>query len=232
MAPFEVRLPTVDMRKWRLQRNVSAMKCAAKVAVYLAVVVVATVSPLVTPVAAQLFGNRARPQVTRPSGPVWQVIRRNCTGCHGIDDYAFFALDRAGWQSLIETKHEGSQVGMSTQDLDILLDWLVSTFGPDSTPFPRRYIPPEITTLFTDPEANRLLNRACVQCHDLKQVNESRFPADQWRVILAAMRQRGAVLTDEELEKMVEWLGRTKGINAQQQARSMSAHMTSGKWAN
>ncbi len=192
------------------------MKRAFKVAVYLTAVVAATASLPVTPLAAQQFGNRARPQVRRPSGPVWQVIRKNCTGCHGIDDYAFFALDRAGWQSLIETKHKGARVGISNQDLDILLDWLASKFGPDSTPFPRRYIPREIATFFTDPEANRLLNRACVQCHDLKPVNEARFPADQWRVILAAMRQRGAVLTDEELEKMVEWLGRTKGVNPQQ----------------
>jgi hypothetical protein len=177
------------------------------------VIVAASITPLVTPVAAQ-FGNRAtRPQVTRPSGPVWQVIRKNCTGCHGIDDYAFFAMDRAGWRSLIEAEHKESKVTISDQELGVLLDWLVSKFGPDSTPFPRTYVPPEITTFYTDLEANRLLNRACVQCHDLKRINESRFSADRWRVILVAMRERGAVLADEELEKLVEWLGRTKGIN-------------------
>ena len=27
--------------------------------------------------------------------PVWEVIRKNCTSCHGIDDYAFYALDQS-----------------------------------------------------------------------------------------------------------------------------------------
>src|SRR6266446_1839910 len=117
----------------------------------------ATVLIAVTPAFAQLSGRPIRPQVTRPDGPVWQVIRKNCTVCHGIDDYAFFSLDKAGWQSLIETKHksplaEGAPV-LSDQDRIILLDWLVTKFGPTSTPFPRTYVPPEITEFFSDPEA-------------------------------------------------------------------------------
>ncbi len=40
-------------------------------------------------IALPLIGqNRAtRPKIERPDGPVWEVIRRNCTACHGIDDY-------------------------------------------------------------------------------------------------------------------------------------------------
>ena len=47
---------------------------------------------LAAPLSAQIGRRPARPQVTRPDGAVWQVIRKNCTACHGIDDYAFFAL--------------------------------------------------------------------------------------------------------------------------------------------
>ncbi len=169
----------------------------------------------VTPVAAQ--DRRAtRPQVIRPTGPVWQVIRKNCTSCHGIDDYAFFAMDRGGWQTLIETKHKDHPVSVSEEQRSILLDYLVSKFGPDSTAFPRSYVPPEITEFLSDPEATRVLSRSCVSCHDMKRVNDSRFAPDRWRVIMVAMRERGAVLTDEELEGLVEWLGRVKGINPNQ----------------
>src|SRR6202011_2466317 len=84
-----------------------------------------------TPLAAQ--GRRpTRPQVVRPDGPVWQVIRKNCTTCHGIDDYAFFALDRAGWQALIENKHKTDGIVLSDGDRNTLLDWLVAKFRPDS----------------------------------------------------------------------------------------------------
>ena len=49
---------------------------------------------------AQLGGRPTRPQVVPPQGPVRQVIFKNCTSCHGIDDYAYNALDRAGWDAL------------------------------------------------------------------------------------------------------------------------------------
>ena len=47
-------------------------------------------------------GAPTRPQVVPPQGPVRQVIFKNCTSCHGIDDYAYNALDRAGWDALID----------------------------------------------------------------------------------------------------------------------------------
>jgi hypothetical protein len=70
---------------------------------------------------------------------VWEVIRKNCTACHGIDDYAFFALDRAGWQKLLESKHKSGGADLSEADRNLLLDWLVSKFGPETKPtFHRR----------------------------------------------------------------------------------------------
>jgi hypothetical protein len=163
---------------------------------------------------AQIGRRPTRPQVTRPDGPVWQVIRANCTACHGIDDYAFFALDKAGWQSLIESKHQGfGGAALSDQDRNILLDWLAAKFGPDTKPFPRTYIPPEITTFFSDPEANRLIDRACTSCHARDRVEQARYPEERWRVLAVDMRERGAKLSDEELERLVEWLGRVWGTN-------------------
>jgi hypothetical protein len=157
-----------------------------------------------------------RPQVQLPDGPVRSIIRKNCTACHGIDDYAFFALDRAGWQKLIETKHKSGDAPIPDKDLGLLLDWLVGKFGPNTKPFPRTYVAPEITTFFSDPEAKRLLDRACTTCHDIERVNQARRAEEGWRVLLVDMRERGAQLTDEELERLVEWLGRVKGTNQNQ----------------
>jgi hypothetical protein len=102
-----------------------------------------------------------RPKAERPDGPVWEVIRNHCNACHGIDDYAFFAQDGAAWQKLIADKHKSGEIDLSDGDRNVLLDWLVSKFGPDTKPFPRTYVAPGITTFFSDPEAIRLLNRAC-----------------------------------------------------------------------
>ena len=165
------------------------------------------------PASAQLSGRPIRPQITRPDGAVWQVIRKNCTSCHGIDDYAFFALDEAGWQSLLDSKHKAGDVVLTDADRNTLLDWLSVKFGPNTKPFPRTYIPPEITTFFSDPEAKRLLDRACASCHPLERVENARNPEERWRVIAVEMRERGAKLSDEELERLVEWLGRVWGTN-------------------
>jgi cytochrome c2 len=167
-------------------------------------------------VAAQ-FGNKpTRPQVEPPKGPVREVLFKRCTSCHGIDDYAYNALDRAGWNTLIDDKHKDLPVTLTGKDRELVLDWVVLKFGPDSRPFPRAYIPPEITTYFSDAEADALVSRACSTCHSVDRVNEARNSPDRWRVVSLDMRQRGAKLSDEELEKLVEWLGRTKGTNPNQ----------------
>jgi cytochrome c553 len=168
------------------------------------------------PVFAQ-FGNKpTRPQVEPPKGPVREVLFKHCASCHGIDDYAYNALDRAGWNTLIDSKHRDLPVTLTGKDRDLVLDWVVSKFGPGSRPFPRAYIPPEITTYFSDAEASALISRACGTCHGVERVNDARNSPDRWRVVSLDMRQRGAKLSDEELEKLVEWLGRTKGTNPNQ----------------
>ena len=167
---------------------------------------------------AAQFGNKpTRPSVVAPQGEVRKVILRHCTMCHGIDDYAYNALDRSAWLDLLDAKHEHKFATMlSTADRDVLLDWLVVKFGPKTKPFPRTYVPPEITTYFSDAEASALTARACTGCHAIDRVNDARFSPDRWRVVTVDMRERGAKITDEELEKLVEWLGRTKGTNPNQ----------------
>jgi len=165
-------------------------------------------------IAAQIGGRPARPVVIPPQGPVRQVIFKNCTSCHGIDDYAFNAWDRAGWDSYIDKTHSGLNVTLAGKDRELLLEWLVSKFGPGTKPFPRTYVAQEVTTGFlSDADGEELLKRACTSCHEIDRVNNARFTFDRWRVVTVDMRERGAKLEDEELERLVEWLGRTKGTN-------------------
>src|SRR5258708_28920728 len=138
--------------------HTKATKRAASVVVLATFVVLFVVVP--SPAGAQIFGKPTRPQVDPPKGPVRQVLFKNCTSCHGIDDYAYNALGRAGWNALIENKHQDQKILMSGADRELLLDWVVARFGPSSRPFPRAYVPPEITTYFSDAEAQALVARA------------------------------------------------------------------------
>ena len=71
----------------------------------------------------------------------------------------------------------------------------------------------EVTTFFTDAEAEAVVKRSCTSCHAIDRVNGARFSPERWRVVTLDMRERGAKLEDQELERLVEWLGRTKGTN-------------------
>jgi cytochrome c553 len=182
------------------------MRITICAAVLLAATSIATVG-------AQIGGRPTRPQVVPPQGPARKVIFTYCTSCHGIDDYAYNALDRAGWDAHLTAKHRALDVPLPPAERSILLDWLAERFGPTTKPFPRTYVAPEITTFFSDAEAEALLKRACTSCHELDRVNKTRATPDGWRVMTLDMRERGAKIEDEELERLVEWLGRTKGTN-------------------
>ena len=167
----------------------------------------------VSPVSAQLSPRPTRPQVVPPQGPARQVIFKYCTNCHGIDDYAYNSLDRAGWDAHITAKHQKVDAPIPAADRAILLDWLAMRFGPTTKPFPRTYVAREVTTFLSDADGEALLKRTCTSCHAIEKVNSARFTADKWRVVTVDMRERGAKIDDEELERLVEWLGRTKGTN-------------------
>ena len=164
------------------------------------------------PVVAQI-GRATRPQVVPPQGPPRKVIFTYCTTCHGIDDYAYNALDRAGWDAHLTAKHRSEPMTIPVAEREILLDWLAERFGPTSKPFPRAYVAQEVTTFLSDPDADVLLKRACSTCHGVERVTTARFSPERWRVVTVDMRERGARLADDELERLVEWLGRTKGTN-------------------
>jgi len=177
------------------------------------IAVAAFVGALAAPLGAQLAPRPTRPQVKPPQGPARQVIFKYCTSCHGIDDYAYHALDRAAWDALLTATHRGLDVPLPAADRSSLLDWLAERFGPNTKPFPRTYIAQEVTRFFSDAEAAALLQRACTSCHEPDRYDNARFSPDRWRVVIVDMRERGAKLEDEEVERLVEWLGRTKGTN-------------------
>jgi cytochrome c553 len=172
------------------------------------------------PAMAQRGGRPARPEVDLPDGPVRQVILRSCTACHGIDEYGFYAMDRDAWNDLIDrmkTARSGVVEGavISDEDKEILLGWLVGEFGPDRTPFPREYVPRDLSEAdyLSDDQAEALLASACESCHTLERVDQTRANEEQWRATLIAMIGRGAPLATSDIEPLVEWLGRTRGTN-------------------
>ena len=163
---------------------------------------------------AQLNAGATRPQVPLPEGPLRNIILKNCVSCHGIDDYAYHALEKDKWAELLTNLHQGMNVKLADNDEALLLEYLATTFGTESAPFPRKYIPAEINTFYTDVEGRRDLDVICTECHELDRVYETRASLARWRVLVVEMRQRGAFLPDDEnMERLIEWLSRVQSAN-------------------
>ena len=178
-------------------------------------VVIVAVAALVMPVAAQNRRAQSRPAVDLPRGPVRQVILDSCTACHGIDDYAYRAMDRAGWQALIETMKEKGAV-ISDNDRSILLDWLVTKFGPDSKPYPKVRTRPILTlgdVAARDAAAKQFTEFVCRACHTLERVDAAKFTEEKWRDIVTEMKYKGADIADDDIAPLVEYFTRTHGPN-------------------
>lgn len=160
-------------------------------------------------------GSATRPQVALPDGALRNVILKNCVQCHGIDDYAYFALERDRWEDLLEEKHVGMPVNkLARSDQNLLLDYLAETFGTESNPFPREYIAPEIDVFYGDEDGRLALDATCTECHGLDRIYETRGTLERWRVLMLEMRARGAFFdNDYHLEQIAEWLSRVQSAN-------------------
>jgi cytochrome c5 len=181
-------------------------------------VVAVLVAVMAMPVAAQNRRGRNRPLVDLPRGAVRQVILDSCTACHGIDDYAYYAMDRDGWQKLVDGMKEKGAV-ISDENRSILLDWLVSKFGPDSKPFPRVRADGPILNFgggdaaARDVAAKRVLDSVCRTCHTLERIEVAKYNQAKWREIVADMKTKGAQLDDADVAPLADYLAKTYGPN-------------------
>ena len=180
--------------------------------------VIVLVAALAIPAAAQNRRGRNRPLVDLPRGPVRQVILDSCTACHGIDDYAYYAMDRAGWQKLVDSMKEKGAV-ISDDNRSVLLDWLVTKFGPDSKPFPRTKADGPILnfgggdTAARDAAARRLVDSVCRTCHTLERIEVAKYSEDKWRDIVTDMKDKGAQLDAADVAPLAAYLAKTYGAN-------------------
>jgi len=178
-------------------------------------VVIAAAVVLVMPVTAQNRRAQSRPVVDLPGGAVRQVILDSCTRCHGIDDYAYFALDRQGWQKIVDSMKEKGAV-ISDSNMSVLLDWLVTRFGPDSKPYPKVRTRPILTfgdVAARDAAAQQFTAFVCRTCHTLERVDTARFTEQGWRDLLTDMKDKGADIDNEDIPPLVEYFTRTHGKN-------------------
>jgi hypothetical protein len=51
--------------------------------------------------------------------------------------------------------------------------------------------------------------RACVKCHTLKVITSKRASEDEWARTVSSMVDRGAALSDDETDQVIDYLSRS-----------------------
>lgn len=61
------------------------------------------------------------------------------------------------------------------------------------------------------PPAERILNRACTSCHELRPVETSAFDKDGWTRVVNSMVEKGAEVKPDEVPVLVDYLAANHG---------------------
>ena len=64
-----------------------------------------------------------------------------------------------------------------------------------------------------DGDGKKILQASCTSCHDLKEVTKFRgyYSRDEWRDIVRTMIEYGAVVKDQDVDVLVDYLAKVLG---------------------
>jgi cytochrome c5 len=113
-----------------------------------------------------------------------------CLGCHDIRPVQTAAYDRDGWTMVVDSM---VQKGADVKDADkpVLIEYLFRNHGP-----------------LPEGKGKEILLNTCTVCHDLGRVRAHRVSPEEWEETLLAMLNEGAMLSDQDLPVLLNYLAR------------------------
>jgi cytochrome c5 len=140
-----------------------------------------------------LLGARGAPSGRAPGQQTdrgEQILNGSCTTCHDLRMIEVQALNKEGWASSIESMiQRGADV--ATDDLPILIDYLVANHGP-----------------LPEGAGKNIVLNVCTMCHDLKRVRRNLATREEWEETLGAMLNEGAPLSEQDFPVVLNYLAR------------------------
>ena len=137
-----------------------------------------------------LVANSATAQDTPPGE---KVLNASCTGCHDLRPVQTSAKSKDEWNDTVQNMlQKGADV--SDADLPVLVDYLTDAYGP-----------------LPDGAGKDIVLNTCTQCHDLRRIKNGRRSPEEWKETLDAMRNEGAMLSDQEYVTVLTYLAKNFG---------------------
>ena len=122
-----------------------------------------------------------------------QIQNAACLSCHDTRPIDTASYDRGGWNDVVSSMiNKGADV--KDADKPVLVDFLVRNHGP-----------------LPDGPGKQILLNTCTICHDLGRVRAHTVSRDEWEETLSAMLNEGAMLSDQDLAILLNYLSRNFG---------------------
>lgn len=133
-----------------------------------------------------------------PEGPGKAIVVSKCDGCHGLDTTVTQKLDREGWESVITRMIERG-TDLSDTEQKTVVDYLAIHFGPEKKPQ---------SDPAADQTARRYVEGICASCHNSDLIVSHRAAKTEWLDIVKEMNDRGAGLSEADVELLADYLAR------------------------
>jgi cytochrome c5 len=150
---------------------------------------------LTSALAAALLLALAGSTDAQKENPGERILLQRCQGCHDLRPIQTSAMDAAQWTKTIETMIKENGAEVATDEIPVLVKYLVQNFGP---------VP--------DGPGKEILLNTCTMCHDLGRIKTARRSAEEWEETLNSMLNEGAPLSDEQFPVIHRYLSRYFGV--------------------
>ena len=146
-----------------------------------------------------------------------------CSQCHTLAAIELTRDGRRGWE---DTVHKMVVVGaqLSHEEMEEMIDYLYSHYGPDSSDPMRTGVLPHDSALRVDGlvssenivlpqgEGEQLLEGYCTLCHDLGRIVATARAEDEWQAYVKDMLRRNDMsMNEEQLAIMLSYLNKHFG---------------------
>ncbi|HXP89252.1 MAG TPA: hypothetical protein VN841_31320 [Bryobacteraceae bacterium] len=126
-----------------------------------------------------------------PEGEAKQLVATTCTACHSLDPITAQKRTREEWQTSVAAMIQRG-AHLTTEQAASVVAYLAFNFGKKD-------------------RARDLFEDSCSSCHSLARIRDYAYTKEEWREETKGMISEGTVLTDEELDLLLNYLAKNFG---------------------
>ena len=134
------------------------------------------------------------------------ALGQACVQCHNLRGIQSQRKSAQQWRDTVYGMiSRGSMV--LPDEIEPITAYLATTFGPNSPrPSSPNQAPGGAAPQLPDSEGRAILERSCIQCHDMQTTTAKVASREEWGQIMARMIDAGARISPAEQQTLIQYL--------------------------